>query len=354
MSPWMKKESILLNVMIKKYVKQIIRKKAPFIEACYKVILGEKFILKLQEQYEEETQFFLMRGATGDIYIQFMLLNNVIREKKIKSYVIIGDSPKINEIRTLFDRNEFLIIGGYMAECLEKAYMLLGSEHLHMTILFPWINDLYFNRCRVRMIERFNFMDSYRWYVMGIRDELHFEKPHFVQMKPGKIEQKGIIKNKTVIIAPEANSVTTLPIEFWNEVIDVLNAKGYKVLINCQDIKGYHANNIFFAYNEGVPILEYAGTFIGIRSGLCDIVSTAKCKKIIIYPKKTKNINYSEHRSEIEFCGLREMGLVGTNDELIEIETSLVRNITQKDVEVEIEYDKELKSLKDKILKSLN
>ncbi len=30
--------------------------------------------------------------------------------------------------------------------------------------------------------------------------------------------------------------------------------------------------------------VEYAGTFIGIRSGLCDVIRTANCKKIALYP----------------------------------------------------------------------
>ena len=30
--------------------------------------------------------------------------------------------------------------------------------------------------------------------------------------------------------------------------------------------------------------VEQAGLFIGIRSGLCDVVRTAKCKKIALYP----------------------------------------------------------------------
>ena len=29
---------------------------------------------------------------------------------------------------------------------------------------------------------------------------------------------------------------------------------------------------------------EYAGTFIGIRSGVCDVIREAACRKIALYP----------------------------------------------------------------------
>ncbi|MXP75912.1 hypothetical protein GN277_11115 [Lachnospiraceae bacterium WCA-9-b2] len=31
-------------------------------------------------------------------------------------------------------------------------------------------------------------------------------------------------------------------------------------------------------------VVERAGTFIGIRSGMCDVIRTAKCRKIALYP----------------------------------------------------------------------
>ena len=32
-----------------------------------------------------------------------------------------------------------------------------------------------------------------------------------------------------------------------------------------------------------IDVMEYAGLFIGVRSGLCDIIAQADCKKIILY-----------------------------------------------------------------------
>lgn len=38
------------------------------------------------------------------------------------------------------------------------------------------------------------------------------------------------------------------------------------------------------AIREMKSVAERAGTFIGIRSGICDIIRTARCRKIALYP----------------------------------------------------------------------
>lgn len=50
---------------------------------------------------------------------------------------------------------------------------------------------------------------------------------------------------------------------------------------NEKEIEGTVA--LRFSYDISVPVIEKCGFFIGIRSGFCDVISTAKCKKIIIY-----------------------------------------------------------------------
>ena len=352
---WIGKEDTCVIAISKKFLRTVIRRKVPLLDSCIKVIVGERLIAKLHKKYGAHTQLLFMRGATGDVYIQFMVFNNWIRENNTNSYIIVSDALSMTGVAELFPEVEKVAIRGYFGDCIEKAFMLLGEEYLRLKVLFLWTYSLYITRCRVRMIEKFNFMDTYRWYVLGLKGELHFEMPHFKEIESHEIEKLGLIKNKTVIIAPEANSVTQLSIAFWNEIIDQLKELGFRVLVNCNHTQEYHTETLFFKYSKGVPILEYAGCFVGIRSGLCDILSTAQCRKIIIYPKKAVNVNYNEHRSEIEFCGLRVMGLVGEDNNLIEVETPLVRNITQKECEIKDgqQYRDEMSRLQNIIINNI-
>lgn len=73
-----------------------------------------------------------------------------------------------------------------------------------------------------------------------------------------------------------------------------------------------------FPVEASVPYLEYAGGFIGMRSGLCDVISSAACRKLLLYPKEDlTTIDYDRHRADKEFGGLQAMGLT---DQVIELE----------------------------------
>lgn len=314
---------------IGKGIKQVIREKAPFAEALYKVWNGGRILRQIRSVYGKDVHIFLMRGATGDTYLQLSLIHSYMEKRHISSYKIVADSVKCGELARLFREENLIEMNGYKVESIEKAYMLLGSKELDLTILFPWTYSLYFNRCRVRMTERFHFMDTYQYYVLNLRDGIQMRRPHFCALSREDMMQKGIVEGKTVVIAPEANSVTKLGTWLWNRIIEELVKKGYTVLVNTKEKESYCAPHYYCAYEESVPLLEYAGHFIGLRSGLCDIISSAKCQKVVIYPAKTEKADYSEHRTEIEFCGLKRMGLIEEEDDtLTEIDTPLVRNIT--------------------------
>lgn len=321
-----------ISKKIIKAIKSFIRRRMPFIDVAYMVRNGEKELKRIRSIYGDDTHVFLMRGATGDTYIQLALIDNRIREHGISSYRIVGDSAGCIELTELFQEQNFVFIDAYKVACIEKAHMLLGSERLNLTILFPWTYSLYFNRCRVRMTERFHFMDTYRYYVLGLKEDMQIKVPDFRPLTPARqteLSEIGAVRGKTVLIAPEANSVTQLEADLWNKVIEGLRQKGYAVIVNIKKNGAYRAPSYFCTYAESVPLLEYAGFFIGLRSGFCDIVSSAKCQKVIVYPARTRTVNYSEHRTEIEFCGLKVMGLIDKNDAtLTEIDTTLVRNIT--------------------------
>ncbi len=314
---------------VTKEIKQFIRGKAPFVESMYKVWKGVRILDQIREVYGEDTHIFLMRGATGDTYIQLALIDFYMKKRNIVSYKIVADSARCEELAILFQEKNLIAMNGYKVDSIEKAYMLLGKEKLNLTILFPWTYSLYFNRCRIRMTERFHFMDTYQYYVLNLKDGIQMKLPHFLPLPQEELVRKGVAKGRTVIIAPEANSVTHLDIEVWNQIINGLKQKGYCVLVNTEHDKGYHTSNYFCKYAESVSLLEYAGYFIGLRSGFCDITASAICQKVVIYPAKTARVDYNEHRTEIEFCGLKRMRLIKeTDDTLTEIDTPLVSNIT--------------------------
>ena len=91
---------------------------------------------------------------------------------------------------------------------------------------------------------------------------------------------------KASIISPYAKSVASLPENLWEDLVADLRALGYELFTNvCGDEKPLPGTKpISPTIAEMKSAVEQAGLFIGIRSGMCDVIKTADCKKIALYP----------------------------------------------------------------------
>lgn len=97
---------------------------------------------------------------------------------------------------------------------------------------------------------------------------------------------KRIKKGRAVIFSPYAKSVTALPDELWEEIVLDYQSRGYQCFTNVAGdetaLKGTEAISPSIA--EMKSVVERAGTFVGIRSGLCDVLRTTEAEKIALYP----------------------------------------------------------------------
>lgn len=91
---------------------------------------------------------------------------------------------------------------------------------------------------------------------------------------------------KTAIISPYAKSVVSLPDSLWTDMVEDLSNQGYELFTNvCGDEKPLPSTKpISPTIAEMRSAVEQAGLFIGIRSGMCDVIKTAFCNKIALYP----------------------------------------------------------------------
>lgn len=100
----------------------------------------------------------------------------------------------------------------------------------------------------------------------------------------------GLIPGRTVLLSPYAgkHNMWGIPMEFYSKLATQLQTAGYTVCTNSGNKKKEPP------VPGTVPLLvphrlirafcERAGGFVGLRSGLCDIVAAAEgCRKIILY-----------------------------------------------------------------------
>lgn len=119
-------------------------------------------------------------------------------------------------------------------------------------------------------------------------------------------EKYGLIKGKTVILAPNAQTIPLLPDEFWETLANRLCEKGFDVCTNVASKDEYAIRGtipVFIKLNDIQEFAEKAGYFVSLRSGLCDILCNCNCKKIILY-----HFILDVNMEKIQFFSLKNMG----------------------------------------------
>ena len=123
----------------------------------------------------------------------------------------------------------------------------------------------------------------YRCGVFGLEKDCVPAKPTKRQGISGQISME---RGKSVVLSPYAKSVAGIGNPIWQRIISYYKQKGYQVYTNVAGeenaLPGTCALRVSLGQLQGA--VEWAGTFIGIRSGLCDVIKEAKCRKIVLFP----------------------------------------------------------------------
>lgn len=97
----------------------------------------------------------------------------------------------------------------------------------------------------------------------------------------------GLPAGRTVLLAPGATSIKTHPQAFWQGLVRDLRKAGWTVALNASvaalPLEG--TVPLAFPLREAIPMAELAGWVVSSRSGLCDLLSTARCRLTVIYPR---------------------------------------------------------------------
>lgn len=333
--------------------------KRVLIKNTIKAIIGAIILKFIKIRYGKNAFIFITRGKTGDIYLYFRFLENFLKKRNIEYYIFVGDCKNLLFIRNLYPdiTGKYIKTSERVGLCLQIAYCLLSNYDKNIALNLMWDVDLPYNRCAVRLTKKFNFIESYYWFLFDLEDDNCIPANPVFNKINDKIEQSlikyGVIKDKTVIFSPYAYCVRNLNPLFWNLLGKELENRGYKVFVMLDpktEKNEFGFPSIFFKYADTKAILEYAGNFIGLRSGFCDIMSSSNCNKVVLYPKSPQNLNLLVHRSDIEFSSLLKMELTNNINEII---VPFGRDILNFESETEIFNDRidEEVDLKQDILK---
>ncbi len=269
-------------------------------------ISGYNVYRKIRQKYPTQKIYVYDYSGIGDVYVFCMHLSANLEFRHSKDIVltVIGNSSK--RVAKIFDIPNVINLSDSESEKLTHLSRLMG-EKLNIWPITPFPSHLHTDMYSHYLYgKKINMSEAYQ-YVMFSISKKNIKYP-VVKSEITDIEnffkEKGLQKGKTLIISPYANTILGYKIEFWMNISEKMKKKGFFVCTNCsgreKEIPGTVKLN--FSLEMAEEVIDYAGYFLGLRSGFCDIICNSIAPKFIIYP------DYKIFNSNVyEFCSFSKM-----------------------------------------------
>ncbi len=242
---------------------------------------GENLVSKFKKNYGSAFKVYCPFNALGDIYFMISYWPAFAKKRGIKDPVFLVTGEALCDVISLFSDYRTAV---YEKSDLDK--MIQASLYTNDKNSFIAHQDRPYviNLAKALYVKKIPLDKIYCCGVYGLLPDTLPQKPD-INTKLSK-KYDCIKKGKSVIFSPYAKSVPKIPDEIWQSAIKYYKDKGYDLYTNVA--KGEAPLNETLPLSPSIKefpkVVERAGTFVGIRSGLCDIIRETKAKKIALYP----------------------------------------------------------------------
>jgi hypothetical protein len=252
----------------------------------------ELFIKNKQLHGRKDTWYFLMHehDHLGDMYRQFTLMQafkDTWGEGRIAvlvkdRYVSVAKLfPAIDEAIPYNQSKYFpAYIIAVMYSVTEKGVLLNGC---------PGVLNYDVNRFQSKSYKSLNTISVYE-FGKGVPIDSLISLPVIgseMKTKGLKLFKELNLKpHTTVVLFPYAHDEKFEHRKFWALLTQKLRKRGYKVLVNSRDPILEDTETSYLPLDAIIPFVEKAGWIIAARTGMMDLISSAKCNMTILYPNK--------------------------------------------------------------------
>lgn len=256
------------------------------------ILVGSKCISNLRKKYGKETVFFLpMFPGTGDVYYLCKYVKSFAQRKGYEKFCVLVIGMGCKRVLDLFPGILCENITKAEAEGLEYYRIFREDTRIHLFHHdLPVFREPFMIGKKIRGYKGIHFFDLLDRSGFDGEMSLESQEPVFDKEEAQKYLSENKVVRGSVLLSPYAKSMTKIPEKFWENLVERINNRGIKVYTNCvaeeKPIKG--TEGLAFDFVIAKFVLEYCGTYIGLRSGFTDIISNATCKKIVLYPKFLK------------------------------------------------------------------
>jgi hypothetical protein len=248
---------------------------------------GEQLLERLRRAHPGRHLVVCPFGALGDVYWALAYLPAFAATRRLApaAPVVVGESCR--QVARLFGYEH--VEGLAQAEMDDLVAGVVRSEAPGATIAHH--DRPHGDAAAVRVLdERFvAFTDVYRDLVYGLTDRAQPETPNRPERRPRTDRRPlpdGLAEGRAVLLAPYAKSVVPVASSFWQDTAERCATQGYAVatLVHGDEDPVPGTSGLTVEIADLLDVVERAGTFIALRSGLCDIVHAARARKVHVSP----------------------------------------------------------------------
>lgn len=276
---------------------------------CARVEKGYRSYCDIQKKYDGLPVWLMHQPSLGDLYIFSLFLPYAMGVDSVSKCECVLIVTK-NSVKKLAEVIGFRHIELVTFEEANKNWLMLmrlaGDKLNVKNAVYHGLSDVFQTLVHYSTV---SFRDSFTKYVFQFKNEVSPIYPQFPKRKDyvlRQFEKYGLLPGKTVLISPYAGHFTAeISDENWRRMIAGLKSKGYTVCTNCgsADEKALPGTAApFIELCDSVEFAETAGYFIGVRSGFCDLICMAECRKIVIYETGAP-------AASISYFGFESMGI---------------------------------------------
>ncbi len=260
---------------------------------CAWVLPGMRIYQRLLRSSPKGTVIFVHPWpGTGDIFLLQKYFSKICVNENAVSHVVVVTGNTAKKIVELFPVQKIIQLSEKEMFQLTHFYQFVGKKCTQLRILHhcpPGIHIRFYDK--VQGMNQTTTKDMLLEAGAGISSNSKIsDQPSFsTDLKAAKeyLRKKGLKPGKTVILSPYTKSCKcTFPKEAWELLAVCLLEQGYSVCTNCggkEEKPVKYTTAVSYSFRDSCIVLEAAGIFIANRSGLCDVIGNANCRKIVLY-----------------------------------------------------------------------
>jgi hypothetical protein len=249
---------------------------------------GASLLARLRVAHPDRHLVVCPFSALGDVYwaLAYLPAFAAAGRRGAPAVVVVGDGCR--QVARLFGHEDVYSLTQVEMDDLVGAVARGGAQDA--TIAHH--DRPYGDGAPVRALDKrfVSFTDMYRDLVYKLPPRSRPRAPrrdgpaHNNRADPSWASE--IPRGRTVLMTPYAKSVVPVPSSFWEHIAARYASRGDVVATvvygDEEPVPGTLALEV--PIPQLLDAVEHAGTFISLRSGLCDVVHTARARKVHVFP----------------------------------------------------------------------